>query len=868
MFRMRNMRSRSGTGGPPPTRTIPRLRIELPLALAGLAALAPAQPFEFTHQMVPPDRESTLSVALGDVDGDGDLDALVGTWGPIRLYLNDDGGVFRDVTAGTFPSWFSLVGDFRAVALGDADGDGDLDGITTFSSSGGGQVRLLLNNGAGTFAPTNLPLLFTSASAIAIGDVDGDGDFDALVGIPYGLQERLLLNNGVGGFTDVTVTNLPVSSLGSTEAVALGDLDADGDLDAYLGKVGQDRLYLNVGGGVFTDVSATNLPAILDGTRAVALGDVDADGDLDGFLGNLGQSRLLLNGGAGVFADATVTNLPTASADTRALALGDVDADGDLDAFLGVVAANPGPQNLLYLNGGNGAFVDATATNLPAMPPPFGATSSAVALGDVDGDGDLDGYAGNGLTIFGQQDRLYLNDGTGTLADVTATNLPALIGGSAALAVGDLDGDGDLDAFVGSQQERVYLNGGSGVLTDATVTSLPVLADSTFAVALGDLDGDGVLDALTGNNGSDRLFLNGGGGVFGDATTTNLPPSPAGTRALVVGDLDGDGDLDLLLANVGSGNRLYLNRGPAVFLDGTATYLPTLFDTTRSIALGDLDGDGDLDAFLGTYGQDRLLVNDGTGVFADITSTNLPALSGQTSAVALGDVDGDGDLDAFLGNSGQDRLLLNDIVALFTDATATNLPTVYDNTLAVALADLDGDGDLDAFTGNSGQNRLLVNAGTGVFADATATELPPLVDSTSAIAVGDLDGDGDLDALVGASGQDRIYANLSRQLSWRGIPRAGKPLTLDIRGPSIAAWLLAASAGSANIPIASVGTLRLLPSTLFIVAGGTLDAQGLATLTFPVPANPILIGASLYWQALVGPPLRFTNLEVTTVTDL
>ncbi|MGH7151453.1 MAG: hypothetical protein ACREIU_12185 [Planctomycetota bacterium] len=78
----------------------------------------------------------------------------------------------------------------------------------------------------------------------------------------------------------------------------------------------------------------------------------------------------------------------------------------------------------------------------------------------------------------------------------------------------------------------------------------------------------------------------------------------------------------------------------------------------------------------------------------------------------------------------------------------------------------------------------------------------------------------------------------------------------------------AASAGSANIPLLPFGTLRLVPATLFVVAGGALDPQGRASLAFSVPGNPALVGVSLYRQAVVGPPVRFTNLEVTTVTGL
>lgn len=100
--------------------------------------------------------------------------------------------------------------------------------------------------------------------------------------------------------------------------------------------------------------------------------------------------------------------------------------------------------------------------------------------------------------------------------------------------------------------------------------------------------------------------------------------------------------------------------------------LPPDASGTRGVALGDVDGDLDLDALIGNSGQDGLYFNDGNGVFAD-ASGNLPADSSNSFAVALGDVDGDLDLDALIGNFGQDRQYLNDGSGVFADATG-NLP--------------------------------------------------------------------------------------------------------------------------------------------------------------------------------------------------
>ena len=97
---------------------------------------------------------------------------------------------------------------------------------------------------------------------------------------------------------------MPIDSDSST-AVALGDVDGDGDLDMVFGNIGycglsycgaeQNRIYLNNGTGTYTDATAVRMPVRIDITYAVALDDVDGDGDLDMVFGNIGQNRLYLN---------------------------------------------------------------------------------------------------------------------------------------------------------------------------------------------------------------------------------------------------------------------------------------------------------------------------------------------------------------------------------------------------------------------------------------------------------------------------------------------------------------------------------------------------------------------------------------------
>jgi uncharacterized protein YjiK len=151
------------------------------------------------------------------------------------------------------------------------------------------------------------------------------------------------------------------------------------------------------------------------------------------------------------------------------------------------------------------------------------------------------------------------------------------------------------------------------------------------------------------------------------------------TYELALGDLDGDGDLDAFCAHLAAPNTVWLNDGLGYFADSGQALGA---GNGRGMSLGDLDADGDLDAFVVTTGDqpDRVFLNDGAGVFTD-SGQSLGSWDGRGGD--LGDLDGDGDLDAFVANYNQpDKVLVNQTTGAGITVTSTSQPITSESGLA------------------------------------------------------------------------------------------------------------------------------------------------------------------------------------------
>lgn len=367
----------------------------------------PVQMFtKLSQAYFPAGAMQTRGSAMCDIDLDGDVDLFVcHPNDPNRLYLNNGSAIFTAVTEGTI---VTDLASSSGCSWGDYDNDGYPDLVV--ANQAGEDNCLYRNLGDGTFEEiTSGPVVNDGGNSIACSwaDANADGYLDLLIVNQDGQNDFFYLNDRAGGFNPVTTGEMVTDAAIGTDC-KWGDIYGSGDLDLLVMRESEvGRQHHNLGGGAF-DWRPFDW---VDGAQGISLGDFNDDGYSDLFVAKTSSNNMLMinqaPGGPGYWAGVTGEPIDSEGLNSRGGSWADIDNDGDLDLFVWN-AEGLDTDNYLYLNDGSGAFDKVTTGLLVNDPDPIQSTSAC--WGDVNNDGYLDLFLGNGESE-NYRDYIYLNTG-------------------------------------------------------------------------------------------------------------------------------------------------------------------------------------------------------------------------------------------------------------------------------------------------------------------------------------------------------------------------------------------------------------------------------------------------------------------------
>ncbi len=661
------------------------------------------------------------SVAAGDLDGDGALDLAVANYGTNDVTIlkgNGSGGFSQaagsPISVGTGPQF---------VAVGNWDGDADLD--LAVANFGSGNVTIYLGNGPGTFTQASgSPIAAgTQPVAVASGDLDGDGDLDLAVA-DYGSNDvTLLKGDGLGGFALPTLVGVGSNQL----FVALTDLDGDGDLDLAAALYNANAVEIQLGNGAGTYVQKAGSPfAVGLNPFSIAVGDLNGDTKPDLAVANStsGHVSILLGGGTGGFGQAAGSPIATGP-NPLSIVAGDWNGDGKLDLAVG----NRGGNNVTILLNGTTFAADGTACSdgnvctvgntclagicLPPVtftqpggsPVAVGTSPFSMTVGDWDGDGKRDLAIANSVS---NDVSILKGNGAGGF---TLLGSPVVGNTPSSVATGDFDGDNDLDLAVANYASgtvTILLGNGAGAFTQATNGSPYLVGTGPQYVAVAEMTGDGLPDLAVANYGSSSVTILKGTGA-GAFTPASGSPFTVGIQpvALAIGNLTPDNTPDLAVANYGS-NTVTILKGLGL---GAFTPLgpPIQVASPFYVAIRNLTADNALDLAVANYASNSVTILKGDGLGAFTTVGSPLGVGVNPFSIAAGDLNGDTKLDLAVMNStsAQVSLLLGDGSGRFRQAVSSPIAT-GPNPISVVAGDWNGDGKLDLAAANRGSDSVTI----------------------------------------------------------------------------------------------------------------------------------------------------------------
>ena len=783
----------------------------------------------FTSTPLPFQPAYTLSnLAFEDVDGDG-LDDLIGfgkSNGVSVIY------VFRSIADGAFapPERVFSAADVVFVRVGDINGDGRPDLVTTDARVGSYAIVVYLANADGTYGDAVVTPLPGNPYKLQVADIDGDGLDDAIAYVTTVNQFQVHSGSASGALINATAPT-GISNLYDFQVL---DLDGDGWLDLVTVVASTDRVIVNYGqepvGEPAVRFEAAVVMVIGDEPQQFFAVDLDDDNDLDlAVRDSRGRAvSVLRNDGARTFVH-TLVSMPASS--LTDLVVTDVDGDGKLD-----LAGAAGAVTTVAFGLGDATFEAGVTTD-------FGLGRQSDCVADLDGDGLAE------VVMFHSSGGVHIGWGLGrSFRSGVGTTYTA-----PRFRVADIDHDGIQDyvvALSSSSNTSIIIHASSSADPWLPATVANIASGSTdFDIA--DFNGDGEPDfaVALSNDRSVAILPWLAPALYDNNLTTSLDAIP---RTITVANLDGDGDQDLIVTLSDATGFALTNDGSGVFTRSAPVHVPQGVTGVRAT---DLDDDGRLDLLVASVDGGGLLFGDG----AFVEPTFLRRDNAFFTNVIAADLNADDAPDVVAIDGANVYTLLGDPTAGLREAPVL---TFTKQVTAVAAADLDDDGADDLLTAFF-DGTLSVHRGNGDGTFTTSHSLPVLpimpYSNRSTLAVTDIDGDGRLDALVPSENSNKVGVALDI---------GGTPTTdlVSVNGNALdiaVADFNRDGAVDAIVPGGEVAAINLLLNQYVAprIAGSHLDDRG-ALPCVELSLDGVADGPDWTFTAPADPACRITRLEL------